>query len=58
MIADTMTYQREKLYRLGEYLDDLTTKSTSVFCNELEQTQVLTKLCKINNTIERVLNDD
>ena len=58
MIADTMTYQREKLYRLGEYLDDLTTKSTSVFCNELEQTQALTKLCKINNFLERVMNDD
>ncbi len=58
MITDTMTYQREKLYRLGEYLDDLTTKSTSVFCNELEQTQALTKLCKINNTIERILKDE
>ena len=58
MITDTMTYQKEKLYRLGEYLDDLTTKTTSVFCNELEQTQALTKLCKINNTIERILKDE
>ena len=58
MITDTMTYQREKLYRLGEYLDDLTTKTTSVFCNELEKTQALTKLCKINNTIERILKDE
>ncbi len=53
-----MTYQKEKLYRLSEYLDGLTTKATSVFCNELEQTQALTKLCKINNTIERILNDE
>jgi hypothetical protein len=58
MITDTMTYQKEKLYRLSEYLDGLTTKATSVFCNELEQTQALTKLCKINNTIERILNDE
>jgi len=53
-----MTYQKRKLYRLSEYLDGLTTKATSVFCNELEQTQALTKLCKINNTIERILNDE
>ena len=57
MITDTMTYQKRKLYRLSEYLDDLTTKATSNFCNELEQTQAITKLCKINNTIEKILND-
>ena len=58
MITDTMTYQKRKLYRLSKYLDDLTTKATSVFCNELEQTQAITKLCKINNTIERILSNE
>tara|TARA_R110002020_G_scaffold83801_1_gene208145 strand:- start:560 stop:739 length:180 start_codon:yes stop_codon:yes gene_type:complete len=58
MITDTMTYQKRKLYRLSEYLDNLTTKATSVFCNELEQTQAITKLCKINNTIERILSNE
>ena len=58
MITDTMTYQKRKLYRLSEYLDDLTTKATSNFCSELEQTQAITKLCKINNTIERILNNE
>lgn len=58
MIVETMTYQKKKLYRLSEYMQDLWTKSNSNFCSELEQTEALTKICKINNIIERILNDE
>jgi len=58
MIAETMTYQKKKLYRLSEYMQNLWTKANSDFCSELEQTEALTKICKINNTIEGILNDE
>lgn len=53
-----MTYQKKKLYRLSEYMQNLWTKANSDFCSELEQTEALTKICKINNTIEGILNDE
>ena len=58
MIAEALTYQKEKLYKLSYYMQDLWTKANSDFCSELEQTEALTKICKINNTIERILNDE
>ncbi len=58
MIAETMTYQKKKLYRLSEYMQNLWTKANSDFCSELEQTEALTKICRINNIIERILRDE
>ena len=58
MIAETLTYQKEKLYRLSYYMQDLWTKANSDFCRELEQTEALTKICKINNILEGILNND
>jgi len=58
MIAETLTYQKEKLYRLSYYMQDLWTKANSDFCSELEQTEALTKICKINNILEGILNND
>tara|TARA_R100000742_G_C4221048_1_gene44829 strand:+ start:475 stop:651 length:177 start_codon:yes stop_codon:yes gene_type:complete len=58
MIAEALTYQKEKLYKLSYYMQDLWTKANSDFCSELEQTEALTKICKINNILEGILNND
>ena len=39
-------------------MQDLWTKANSDFCSELEQTEALTKICKINNILEGILNND
>ena len=58
MVAKTLTYQKEKLYRLSYYMQDLWTKANSNFCSELEQTEALTEICEINNFLEGIFRNE
>ena len=58
MIAEELTYHKEKLYKFGEHMKDLTTKASSHFSTETERTEALTEICIINNILEGILNND
>ena len=58
MIAEELTYHKEKLYKFGEHMKDLTTRASSHFSTETERTEALTEICIINNILEGILNDD
>ena len=55
---DQLIYHKEKLYKFGEHMKDLTTKASSHFSTEAERTEALTEICEINNILEGILNND
>ena len=55
---DNLIYHKEKLYKFGEHMKDLTTKASSHFSTEAERIEALTEICEINNILERILNNE
>lgn len=55
---DSLIYHKEKLYKFGEHMKDLTTRASSHFSTETERTEALTEICIINNILEGILNND
>ena len=55
---DQLIYHKEKLYRFGEHMDDLTRRASSHFSNETERMEALTEICLINNFLEGILNNE
>ena len=55
---DQLIYHKEKLYRFGEHMDDLTRRASSHFSNETEKMEALTEIGIINNFLERIMNDE
>jgi len=54
---DQLIYHKEKLYKFGEHMKDLTTRASSHFSTETERTEALTEICEINNFLERVFKN-
>ena len=54
---DSLIYHKEKLYKFGEHMKDLTTRASSHFSTETERTEALTEICEINNILERVFKN-
>jgi len=54
---DSLIYHKEKLYKFGEHMKDLTTKASSHFSTETERTEALTEICEINNFLEGIFKN-
>ncbi len=54
---DQLIYHKEKLYRFGEHMDDLTRRASSHFSTETERTEALTEICLINNFLEGIFRN-
>ena len=54
---DQLIYHKEKLYKFGEHMKDLTTRASSHFSTETERTEALTEICEINNFLEGVFKN-
>ena len=55
---DQLIYHKEKLYRFGEHMDDLTRKASSHFSTETERTEALTEIGIINNFLEGIFRNE
>ena len=54
---DSLIYHKEKLYKFGEHMKDLTTRASSHFSTETERTEALTEICEINNFLEGIFRN-
>jgi len=55
---DQLIYHKEKLYKFGEHMKDLTTKASSHFNTEAERTEALTEIGIINNFLEGIFRNE
>ena len=55
---DQLIYHKEKIYKFSEHMEALTRRASSHFSTETERTEALTEIGIINNTIERILNNE
>jgi len=57
MNIETMIYSRDKLVELSHLAKKLQSDAKSMFKTKKERDVAIKRLCKLNNTVEEILNE-